>query len=182
MYIIDFEASSLSPGSYPIEVAWGDSLKTVTSYLLNPVKMKNWTDWSSKSCGFHGITRDRLLQKGRDPKQVARQMIEALAGKPVYSDEPRFDTMWKDRLLIDSGYDPTLIRIKNLKYFLNKLIKTRSPGKRLVDLFQEFSAITCACHRAGPDVMWLLRFVEFIKDIDSAGPNGLIQTCKLSDT
>ncbi len=171
MYIIDFEASGLSKSSYPIEVAWGDSMKTVTSYLLNPEKMDDWTDWNLKSFEFHGIPRDDLVKKGKDPRRVASHMIDELAGKTVYSDEPKFDNMWKDRLLIDSGYDPALIRIKNLKYFLNKMIKIHSPGKRFVDLFQEFSTKKSTCHRADSDVIWLFKFVEFVKDLYSKSPN-----------
>lgn len=174
MYIIDFEASSLSSKSYPIEVAWGKSRETIASYLLNPNQIDGWTDWSLKSHEFHGIDRKKLLECGEDPRRVASQMVRELAGKPVYSDEPRFDTMWKDRLLIDTGHDPSLIRIRNLKYYLNKLIKANWPCKRFTDLFQEFTAGKSICHRAGADVLWLFEFVEFVKQLnhDNAGtPN-----------
>lgn len=166
MYIIDFEASGLTKTSYPIEVAWGSSGKAVTSFLLNPDKMAGWTEWSLKSFEFHGILRNELIENGKDPRQVAEQMITELAGKDVYSDEPRFDSMWKDRLLMDSGFDPDVIRIKNLKYFLNKIIKIKSPCKRFPDLFQEFSVKKSICHRAGADVKWLFEFVDFVKCFD----------------
>ena len=171
MYIIDFEASSLSKSSYPIEVAWGDSPETVTSYLLNPDKMSDWTDWSAKSFEFHHISRNFLSKNGEDPRRVADHLINELAEKQVYSDEPQFDNMWKDRLLIDSGYDPALIRIKNLKYFLNKIIKVHYPGKRFFDLFQEFSTKKMICHRAGADVVWLMEFVKFVKKLNSKSAN-----------
>ncbi len=162
MYIIDFEASSLSADSYPIEVAWGSSPETVAAFLLNPDKMAGWTDWNFKSCEFHGISRQELVRRGEDPRRVAEIMIDELAGKMVYSDEPRFDNRWKDRLLSDAGFDPSLIRIRNLKYYLNKIIKAKSPCKRCVDLFQEFSIKKSVCHRAGADVIWLFKFVEFV--------------------
>ncbi len=154
----------MSPDSYPIEVAWGSSPETVSTYLLNPDKMAGWTDWSSKSFEFHGITREKLIKNGRNPRQVAAVMIRELAGKPVFSDEPRFDNRWKDRLLADSGFDPGLVRIKNLKYYLNKLIKKHAPCKRCVDLFQEFSIKKTVHHRAGADVLWLFEFVEFVEN------------------
>jgi hypothetical protein len=165
MYIIDFEASGLGRASYPIEVAWGDGRHPVTSFLLNPECMNDWTDWDPRSLEFHGIPRDKLIKKGEDPKRVAERMVKALAGKTLYSDEPRYDNMWKDRLLKDSGYDPGLIRIKNLKYFLNKMIKATSPKMKFTDLLEEFSAKTKTPHRAGPDVTWLFEFVDFVRDI-----------------
>lgn len=171
MYIIDFEASSLSRNSYPIEVAWGSSRETVTTFLLNPDKMTGWTDWSSKSFEFHGIQRNQLLECGEDPKQVAKILVRDLAGKSVYSDEPRFDNMWKDRLLSDTGYDPSLIRIKNLKYYLNKMIKVHSPRKKFNDVFEEFTSKKSIHHRAGSDVKWLLEFVEFVKELDEKMSN-----------
>jgi hypothetical protein len=133
--------------------------------------MDEWDDWSPKSFEFHKIPRKKLLASGEDPRRVARQMIDELAGKPVYSDEPQFDNMWKDRLLIDSGFDPALIRIKNLKYFLNKIIKIQFPGKRYVDLFQEFSTEKTTRHRAGADVMWLFKFVEFVTNVNAERSN-----------
>lgn len=163
-YIIDFEASSLSRASYPIEVAWGCSRNAVTSYLLNPGKMTGWTDWNPKSVEFHHISRDQLINSGEDPHRIASRMVRDLAGEDVYSDEPRFDTFWKDRLLADTGHDPSLISIKNLKYYLNKIIKIQCPGKRYMDIFQEYSTAQSVCHRAGKDVAWLLDFVEFIKN------------------
>ncbi|RJP90535.1 MAG: hypothetical protein C4518_08825 [Desulfobacteraceae bacterium] len=164
IYIIDFEASGLGKESYPIEVAWGDGRHPVTSCLLNPETMNGWTDWDSRSMEFHGIPRDKLIREGEDPKRVAERMVKELAGKTLYSDEPRYDNMWKDRLLKDSGYDPELIRIKNLKYFLDKLVKATSPTMKFTDLLEEFSAKTETPHRAGADVSWLFEFVNFVRN------------------
>ncbi len=164
MYIIDFEASGLGKDSYPIEVAWGDGKHPVASFLLNPDHMNGWTDWDARSSEFHGIPRDRLVREGEDPKRVAEKMVKELAGKTLYSDEPRYDNMWKDRLLKDSGYDPGLIRIKNLKYFLDKMIKATCPKMNFTDLLEEFSAKTQNPHRAKPDVSWLFEFVNFVKN------------------
>lgn len=175
MYIIDFEASGLGPASYPIEVAWGLSPETVVTFLLNPQKMPSWTDWNPKSAEFHHISREMLIEKGEDPHTVAARMVQELSGKAVYSDEPKFDNFWKDRLLSDAGFDPTAIRIQNLKYYLNKIIKTRYPGKRYMDLVQEFSTAQCVFHRAGSDVVWLMRFVEFIRGLpDQNDPSACI--------
>lgn len=163
MYIIDFEASGLGRESYPIEVAWGDGRHPVRSFLLNPEHMDGWTGWDPRSVEFHGLSREELIQNGEDPRRVAERMVRELAGKTLYSDEPRYDNMWKDRLLTDAGYDPELVHIQNLKYFLNKIIKTTAPKMKFTDLLEEFSAKTVTPHRAGPDVAWLFEFVDFVK-------------------
>jgi hypothetical protein len=164
MYIIDFEASGLGRNSYPIEVAWGDGKHPVTSFLLNPENMDGWTDWDPRSLEFHRISRDELIQKGKDPRRIAAKMVKELAGKTLYSDEPRYDNMWKDRLLKDSGYDPGLIQIKNLKYFLDRMVKATCPKMKFTDLLEEFQAKTETPHRAGPDVSWLFEFVNFVRN------------------
>jgi hypothetical protein len=164
MYIIDFEASGLGKASYPIEVGWGDGRHPTTSFLLNPERMDGWTEWDPRSQEFHKIPRKKLISEGENPKRIAEIMVKELAGKTLYSDEPRYDNMWKNRLLIDSGYDPDLIKIKNLKYFLNRMIKATCPKMKFTDLVEEFSAKTKIPHRAGADVTWLFEFVDFVRN------------------
>jgi hypothetical protein len=163
MFIIDFEASSLRKNSYPIEVAWGSRTDTIESYLLNPVFMDDWTDWNPKSYDFHGITREKLLKEGHDPRIIARKMIETLAGRPVYSDEPHYDIRWKNRLLADSGYDPSLVKILDLNTWLGRIIKPSAVCKSLNDLVCTFECSENNRHRAAADVFWLLEFVEHAK-------------------
>jgi|GEM_PF-652857 len=169
IFIIDFEASGLGSESYPIEVAWGDGKQPATSILLNPEKMEGWTHWDPRSFEFHRIPREKLIKEGEDPRLVAEKMVKELAGKKVYSDEPRYDNMWKDKLLKDSGYDPDLIQIKNLKYFLGRILKTTLPQVHLTDLFEEFSTKIKTTHRAGADVSWLFEFVDFVKNTIASG-------------
>ena len=163
MVIIDFEASSLRKTSHPIEVAWGDHPDNIRSFLLNPDYMPGWTDWNPKGVEYHGITRETLRRSGTDPRQVARQMVEALAGESVFSDEPRYDSRWKDRLLADSGYDPSLIGIKDLNLYLNQMIRTVDNCKTVVDFAPHFTCSRRERHRAAADVHWLLEFVEHIR-------------------
>lgn len=163
MFIIDFEASSLRKSSHPIEVAWGDSRENIKSFLLNPDYMADWTDWNPKSFEFHGITQEKLRREGVDPRKVARKMVDELAGQEVYSDEPRYDNRWKNRLLADSGWDPSLVRILDLNHYLNRMLKSASSCKTIVDY-----ACTCDCretrsHRAGADVYWLFELVEYVR-------------------
>lgn len=163
MIIIDFEASSLRKTSHPIEVAWGEGPETIKSFLLNPDYMDNWTDWDPRSFQFHGITQEELRRKGADPREVAGQMVAELAGREVYSDEPQYDTRWKNRLLSDSGYDPSVIRITDLNLYLKHRINAASYCKTFNDLVCSFECCETRRHRAGVDVYWLFKLVEYVE-------------------
>lgn len=163
MFIIDFEASSLRKNSHPIEVAWGCRTDAIASYLLNPDFMAGWTDWNPKSFEFHGITPEQLRQHGHDPRKVAEKMVSDLAGQPVYSDEPHFDIRWKNRLLADSGYDPSLVKILDLNTWLARMARTPSANQSVNDLVCTFECSQKSRHRAAADVFWLLEFVAHVK-------------------
>lgn len=99
---IDFEASSLEPDSYPIEVAWNAPDGSVESYLIRPAA--GWTDWSDYAeLEIHHISGDMLSSEGRDAAWVAARMNEALAGRTVHSDAPEFDERWLRRLFEAAG-------------------------------------------------------------------------------
>ncbi|MBS3754201.1 MAG: hypothetical protein KGY56_00710 [Desulfobacterales bacterium] len=164
MIIIDFEASSLRKNSYPIEVAWGEHPETIRSFLLNPDYMAGWTDWNPKSYEYHRISPEILRREGIDPRLAAEKMIQELAGRNVYSDEPRYDTRWKNRLLADSGFDTSLIRILDLNLYLNQIISKASGCKTLGDYICDFSCSRqVRRHRAGEDVFWLLEFTAYVR-------------------
>ena len=58
---LDFEASSLSKHSYPVEIAWVFEDGRSRSFLIKP--KSGWTDWSADAEKIHGISRDRLQEK-----------------------------------------------------------------------------------------------------------------------
>ena len=91
---LDFEASSLAPVSYPIEVAWSLADGSIESHLISPAGTRTWTDWDPQSQQVHGIQRDELIAHGRAPSWVCRRLNQQLAGKIVYTDNPAFDGMW----------------------------------------------------------------------------------------
>ena len=163
MIIIDFEASSLRKNSHPIEVAWGDSRENIRSFLLNPDYMQGWTDWNPKSYEYHGITQDELRRFGADPREIARKMVQELADETVYSDEPHYDIRWKNRLLADSGYDPSLVRIGDLNNYLSRLLREAATDKTFNDFVCGFECSETSRHRAAGDVYWLLEFVSHIR-------------------
>ena len=76
---IDFEASSLSGKSYPIEVAWSDREGNIESWLINPEHYPaSWTDWNPGSERLHGLSRAYLAEHGTPPLKVAQRMNEQL--------------------------------------------------------------------------------------------------------
>lgn len=67
--MIDFQASSLSPDSYPIEVAWSDASGAVESHYIAP--SPGWTDWDLGSEDIHWISREILFELGKPVEWVA---------------------------------------------------------------------------------------------------------------
>lgn len=99
---IDFEASSLSVDSWPIEVglAWidrHDQLKT-WSELIRPDPAWDLDDWSWQSETIHRIRLKDLMSLGRPAFQVAREFADRTAGHKLVSDAPPFDGRWMSRL------------------------------------------------------------------------------------
>lgn len=90
--ILDFEASSLSDGSYPITaglVVNGE----VNFWIIKP--QPDWIDWSLASQAIHGIKRSYLMEYGVSALQVADEMQSLLRNSPiVYSDNPYWEARW----------------------------------------------------------------------------------------
>lgn len=73
---IDFEASSLSDRSYPVEVAWVFQDGRSESHLIAPAP--EWTDWDERAEAIHGIGRGMLVAEDEWHDDVAARIIEAL--------------------------------------------------------------------------------------------------------
>jgi hypothetical protein len=90
--ILDFEASSLSDGCYPITaglVVNGE----VNYWIIKP--QLDWIDWSLASQSIHGIKRSYLMEHGVDASQVYDEMKSLLCNSPiVYSDNPYWESRW----------------------------------------------------------------------------------------
>lgn len=102
---IDFEASSLSPKSWPIEVglAWlVEKRVVVKSKLIRPRPEWSEDDWSLESEEVHGIPRADL-ESAECADDVSAWLLETIEGKVIVSDAPEFDQRWLDRLVGTSG-------------------------------------------------------------------------------
>lgn len=152
--MLDFEASGLGPGSYPIEVAWGwvDTFQ-IESCLIRPAD--DWLEfglWDEiAETEIHKIGRARLLREGVPVEIVARHMTSALEGHAVYSDGPRFDGEWLDTLFRAAGRPPPIM-IQSI----DVLLRARFD----IDVaFEAEKAALKSCpptHRAADDVRHLL--------------------------
>jgi DNA polymerase-3 subunit epsilon len=99
---LDFEASSLDPNSWPIElgVSWITSDLKVETYanLIKP--SPDWFEdaWSPVSAEVHNIPR-RDLDTAPDLEVVARDFLTILGDRIALSDAPAFERHWLETLL-----------------------------------------------------------------------------------
>lgn len=109
---IDFEASSLSDDSYPIEVGWVFEDGSGEDHLIRPAP--GWTDWDAGAEATHGISRDVLEAQGEDHAAVARRLLEALSpAEAVYCSAPSWDGKWLSVLLRAAGLPRHALRLKD---------------------------------------------------------------------
>lgn len=111
----DFEASSLSPESYPISFGWHSQSLKGEFYIL---PQDDWVDWNSKSEKLHGISRDWLAEHGSPARLVAQKLNSSLSGRVLVSDCARFDKMWLKKLYNAVGLQPSfkLIDVEELSH------------------------------------------------------------------
>lgn len=144
---LDFEASSLSAASWPIEVglSWIAQGEVWTwSSLIRPSPDWTLSDWSQKSAAVHGIALDDL-QAAPPAAAVAEELLEVLAGRTPVSDAPDFDGHWLARLLATRPDLPAPV----LENYI--AVSHAAFTGRALDLLHETLARRRTPHRAGPD-------------------------------
>ena len=162
---LDFEASSLSNESWPIEIgmSWlGEGGKVMTeSDLIKPSPLWDLDDWSTASACVHNI-RMADLMKSADAHIISEKYRELLHGKCIISDNPRWEAMWLNRLF-EAGEGKANVQINSLHQFVDMTLDEYAKDK-----FYEKIRITMTPHRAGPDSAKLLKCwlfaVEFNED------------------
>lgn len=146
---IDFEASSLSENSWPIEVglAWLEGKRVVVeSKLIQPRPEWLESDWNMESEAVHGIPRSDL-EAGETADDVASWLLREAENGLLVSDAPPFDQQWLDRLLGQPGP-----RIANVDDVFRGAFSSEgcvSPG-RLHRAYRNMRNRPTE-HRAGPD-------------------------------
>lgn len=90
---LDFEASSLSPSSYPIQVAYSLPDGQVECWLIKPAAA--WGDWDEYAeHEIHQISRSMLNEHGMSPVWVLNRMNSVLQGQTLYCDGGSLDQRW----------------------------------------------------------------------------------------
>lgn len=108
---LDFEASSLSPRSHPIEVAWVFEDGRSESHLIRPAE--SWTDWDDRSQAIHGITQDELAARGEPVELVAARMVETLSDHELFASAPSWDGKWLSVLLRGADFPRRALRLRD---------------------------------------------------------------------
>ncbi|TWB38021.1 transcriptional regulator [Nitrospirillum pindoramense] len=148
---LDFEASSLDRGSYPIEVGWATpSQQDGESYLILP--HPDWTDWDPAAQAVHGISRQALFTHGMAGPAVLARLSRSLAGLTVYSDAPAEDGYWLERLCQACGH-PQPFLLHDVGPLLQEMAK--ATGQDLDAARLEVGRQFPTRHRAAPDATFL---------------------------
>ena len=146
---LDFEASSLSKASWPIEVgiSWLECGKVIVhNRLIKPRSEWPESDWNPQSAKVHGILRSEL--DGADSADdVSKWLLEAVGGRVLVSDAVAFDQIWLNRLLDDEG--PVIREFDQLAWIAFSDNGLVSPG-RLHKVFNNLAQRKIK-HRAGDD-------------------------------
>ena len=108
---LDFEASSLSKDSYPIEIAWVFQNGRSEHHLIRPAPA--WDDWDDKAEAIHGISRAMLGAEGKPHYDVARRAVEALSGHELFASAPSWDGKWLSVLLRGAGLSRHALRLRD---------------------------------------------------------------------
>ena len=108
---LDFEASSLSKISYPIEVAWVFEDGASEAHLIRPAP--TWIEWDSRAEHIHGISRAVLEREGTPHDTVAARMIEVLTGHDLLASAPSWDGKWLSALLRAAGRPRRALRLRD---------------------------------------------------------------------
>lgn len=108
---LDFEASSLSKTSYPIEVAWAFEDGASEAHLIRPAP--TWIEWDSRAEHIHGISRAVLEREGTPHEIVAARMLEVLTGHDLLASAPSWDGKWLSALLRAAGLPRHALRLRD---------------------------------------------------------------------
>lgn len=147
---LDFEASSLSANSWPIEIgmAWIEGGRVqVKSTVIAPRPDWSLAAWSEASERVHGIPFTEV--EAGVPADIVAAETDWLAGFDVVSDNPAWDQLWLDRLR--TGRAP-YVSLLDMRTEVHRRLSCRA-----VDEFSRRHFQGVMTHRAGADAERLAR-------------------------
>lgn len=141
---LDFEASSLSKHSYPIEVAWVFEDGGAEAYLIRPAP--GWTEWDDSAERIHGIARAELEASGTPHDTVAARMVDQLSGHDLLASAPSWDGKWLSVLLRAAGLPRRTLRLRDSDAahleLAMEILRGLLPS---ADLIERASALVATC-------------------------------------
>lgn len=155
-YFLDFEASSLSQNSWPIEIGVARIVNGVAkseSLLISPHESWSPQEWHAASEKIHGISRKKLVEKGTSAVEAVEWFAKRAGGIAV-SDAPEFDTRWLDKLFRAANRS---VPVQFLD--LDSFIAVTVNGDDEVDQIYASLDKEPVPHRAGQDAERLARII-----------------------
>lgn len=147
IFFLDFEASSLHPRSWPVEIGIAriDGRAIVSeSCLIQPHDSWNRALWAADSEAIHGLPLDRLETEGVPANEAAGWFAKRNVGIGI-TDAPEFDRRWLARLLSVAPPVPTVQLLDFDSY-----VAMTVPDARVDRVYSYLDAFP-APHRAGAD-------------------------------
>jgi hypothetical protein len=163
---LDFEASALGKGSYPIEAAVVDcATGGCRAWLIQPTP--RWLTqgvWSGEAAAVHNIPRDAPLAHGLPAAQVAAELAAACAGKRVLCDGGEHDRHWLFTLFAEAGSGDPPFLIEDYHAFAWDLACRvgRRPDIAIVNSSLEAQIRFPITHRAAADARSLAETLRLI--------------------
>ncbi|WP_127088295.1 hypothetical protein [Aquabacter cavernae] len=156
---LDFEASSLEDGGYPIEVGiavWPSHGEPISSWsaLIRP--LKEWEEdghWDEHASLIHGIDTLELVD-AETPTAVAKALNVRLGAGTVWCDALEFDRHWMG-MLFEAGNIKPAFELRSWQALLREL---PDPVRYHA---MEWIERTLSSHRAEGDARALLRAIAF---------------------
>lgn len=171
IFFVDFEASSLEKGGFPIEVGWVSETGDAESHLIRPAP--GWEVWSAEAERIHRISLPQLLQEGAPHTWVAQRMAEVLTGHALFASAPSWDGQWLSKLLRAAGLPRHALRLRDTDEAqleaVTAVLETLSAQpeglrEEIVAAGRQASEARAPAHRAAADAR---RELEIWRDIRS---------------
>jgi len=116
---LDFEASGLHKGSYPIQVGWAlPDLTGGSVYIKHEPWLNDIDLWDPEAQKIHGIPRKVVWDCGKPVAEVVQTLADALQGYTVYVDSPAYDGGWYYMLWDAAGLERAPFPLYDAKQFL----------------------------------------------------------------
>lgn len=132
-WVVDIEASGLSPRSYPIEIGLFNGSDQYQA-LICPEE--EWQHWSARAEGLHGLSRHYLEKHGAAARKVCADLNNLVGGCVLLSDHDDWDDFWLQRLYASTGVQQ--------QFLVGSLMELLGQGKE-----EEFSTLVSELRQRG---------------------------------